>query len=178
VSVLSKGPYGYRYLGKVPARGGLPASEASLQVDPQEAEIVRQMFHWIGVDRLSIRNVCRRLEKQGVCAAKGGTRWSCRSVYGMLRNPAYKGTAAYGKRCSGPMRPRPRPPRGAAEQPRRARGWYSVPLEQCVPIPVPPIVTEELFEDVAEQLDENRRCLRLGRRAVAAGGPGAGARGV
>lgn len=166
VSVLGKAPYGYRYISKVAGRGALPGSDAQFNVNLEEAEIVRQMFQWVGEERLSIRQVCRRLEKLGVCPPKGGVRWSSKSVGGMLHNPAYKGLAGYGKRCSGPMRPRPRPPRGACEQPRRARGWYSMPAAQWVSIPVPGIVEEQLFAGVGEQLEENRRRMRAGQQGA------------
>jgi site-specific DNA recombinase len=166
VSALSKAPYGYRYVGKSAARRDLPAGAAAFNVCLEEAEAVRQMFHWVGVERLSLREVCRRLDKQDIRPAKGGGHWNARSLWGMLRNPAYKGSAAYGKRCSGPMRPRLRPPRGAAEQPRRPRGWYAMGPEKWIPIPVPAIVAAELFDAVAEQLDENQRRLRVSRRGA------------
>jgi site-specific DNA recombinase len=155
VSVLGRAPFGYRYVSKCEGGG-----EAHYNVDLPEARMVRQMFHWIGVERLSLQQVCRNLEKQGVLTAKGRKRWSTRSVWGILRNPAYKGMAGYGKRCSGPLRPRPRPRRGAVDQPRRSCGWYSMPQRQWVLVPVPAIVEEELFLAVAEQLEENKRRMR------------------
>ena len=161
VAALGKAPYGYRYVSR--GEGG---GEAHYNVQLEEAKVVRQMFEWVGLERVSLYQVCRRLEKQGIAAPKGGERWSERSVWGMLRNPAYKGWAAYGKRCSGPLRPRPRPLRGKSEQPRRARGWYSMAEEKWVSMAVPALVEEELFAAVAEQLEENRKRMRLSRRGA------------
>src|SRR4051812_49505519 len=55
ISVLSGAPYGYRYIGK--HEGGGVARYA---IDEAEAPAVRLMFQWIGHDRISIGEVCRR----------------------------------------------------------------------------------------------------------------------
>src|SRR6476660_7644909 len=60
VSVLSGAPYGYRYIGKH-IGGGV----ARYEVQADEAHIVRQIFQWIGHERVSIGEVCRRLQAQG-----------------------------------------------------------------------------------------------------------------
>jgi site-specific DNA recombinase len=78
-------------------------------------------------------------------------------VWGILRNPAYAGTAAFGKTRIGPMPARLRPVRGGSEQPRRAHGVYDVAPGEWISVPVPPLVEEELFEAAREQLAENRR---------------------
>jgi outer membrane protein assembly factor BamB len=52
--------------------------------------------------------------------ATGKTVWDRTTVWDMLRNPAYVGSAGYGKTRAGPLRPRLRAQRGRALQPRRA----------------------------------------------------------
>jgi len=76
-----------------------------------------------------------------------------------LQNPAYLGTAKFGKTHIGPRRSRPRPQRNSAEQPRRAYSVYAS-ADGGVAIDVPALVSEELFAAVAEQLAENRRRAR------------------
>src|SRR5450755_2686539 len=66
VGVLSGAPYGYRFVGKHQAGG-----QAAYEVLPEQARVVQQMFAWIGCDRLSIGEVCRRLRAQGVASPKG-----------------------------------------------------------------------------------------------------------
>jgi site-specific DNA recombinase len=56
ISVLSGAPYGYRYIGKHEG-GGV----ARYTIDEAEAPAVRLMFQWIGHDRISIGEVCRRV---------------------------------------------------------------------------------------------------------------------
>src|SRR5215467_11027884 len=66
VNVLAAAPYGYRYISKH-AGGG----QAQYQVVLEEARVVQQIFEWVGRDRLSLREVVRRLRTQGVPSAKG-----------------------------------------------------------------------------------------------------------
>src|SRR3982751_6006532 len=151
VSVLSGAPYGYRYVGK--RDGGV----ARYEILEDEARIVRRIFAWIGRERISIGEVCRRLQQEGIRTRSGKPAWDRSTVWGILRNPAYAGTAAFGKTRLGPMPARLRPVRGGSEQPRRAHGVYDVAPGEWIGVPVPPLVDEELFEAAREQLAETRR---------------------
>jgi site-specific DNA recombinase len=51
-------------------------------------------------------------------------------------------------------------------QPKRAVSSTAVPPEKWMSIPVPALVSEELFEAVAEQLQENQQRARIGQRGV------------
>jgi site-specific DNA recombinase len=83
-----------------------------------------------------------------------------------LHNPAYQGTAAFGKTRQGPLRPRLRAQRGRPQQPRRATADYDVPAAEWLPIPVPALVDPALFAAVQDQLQENRRHARQSRRGA------------
>ena len=82
----------------------------------------------------------------------------------MLRNPAYKGTACFGKTEA--------KEREKITRPLRRRGGYSPrcsanrekPREEWIEIPVPAIVDEESFELAQEQLEKNKRYSR--RRTI------------
>jgi len=56
--------------------------------------------------------------------------------------------------------------KGHPEQPRRPISVYEVPKDQGIPIPVPAIVSEELFAAVAERLEENRKRYRQSQRGA------------
>ena len=115
VNVLSGAPYGYRYVGKHEGDG-----EARYQVVAEEARVVRKIFEWVGQERCSIGEVCRRLRRDGVPTRTGKPAWDRSVIWLMLKNPAYKGTAAFGKTRSGALKPqRLRPQRGRPDQPRR-----------------------------------------------------------
>jgi len=150
VNVLTGAPYGYRYVGKHDG-GGV----ARYEIVEEQARVVRQVFDWVGRDRASIGEVCRRLRQRGCPTRSGRSVWDRKTIWSMLRNPAYVGEAAFGKTCGGPRPARPRPIRGSSEQPRRAQGRYGVPEAEWISVPVPRLVDPALFDAVREQLAEN-----------------------
>ncbi len=153
VSVLSGAPYGYRYVSK-------------RDVVLEEARVVRQVFTWVGQDRCSIGEVCRRLNAAKEKTRTGKTVWDRATVWDMLRNPAYKGAAAFGKTSVEPLRPRLRGQRGRPMQPKRAVSTQDVPREKWMSIAVPALVDEAVFETVQEQLQENQQRARIGQRGA------------
>lgn len=161
VNVLGGAPYGYRYIS---ARDG--DGSADYRIFLEEARVVREVYEWIGRDRLTIGEVGRRLKSEGIRSPKGKEIWDRATIWGMLKNPAYKGTAAFGKTHVGERRTRLRPQRRSQEQPRRGYSTYDVSPEDWILIPVPAIVSEELFEAVQEQLAENRRMARTRLRGA------------
>lgn len=161
VAVLGGAPYGYRYITK--AEGG---GEASYEIIPEQARIVRQIFHWVGVERATLGDVRRRLEAAGERTKRGKSKWDRTTIWGMLQNPAYKGQAAFGKTRSGPMRERLRPQRNGSMQPRYPVSVYDQPQEDWLYIPVPAIVDEALFDAVQQQLAENRKTARQRKRGA------------
>jgi site-specific DNA recombinase len=161
VKVLVAAPYGYRYLPK--HHGG---GQARYEMVAEEARVVRQMFEWVGHERATIGDVCRRLSRAGEPTRTGKAVWDRSAMWGMLRNPAYMGTAAFGKTRQGPLRPRLRAQRGRPLQPRRATSPVEVPREPWMMIPVPAIVEAEVFAAVQEQWRENQRHARHYRRGA------------
>jgi site-specific DNA recombinase len=161
INVLSGAPYGYRYVTKY-AGGG----HARYEIVPDEARLVRQVFDWVGRDRQTIGEVCRRLARAGEVTRTGKTVWDRSMVWGMLKNPAYIGMAAFGKTRQEPLRPRLRAQRGRALQPRRAVSTVDVPPQDWCSIPVPALVDAEVFAAVQAQLQENRRHARQSQRGA------------
>jgi len=161
VSVLSGAPYGYRYVTKQDGDG-----QARFEIVWEEARVVRQVFEWVGRDRCSIGEVRRRLEAAEEQTRTGKTVWDRATICGMLKNPAYKGEAAFGKTALEPLRPRLRAQRGRPLQPKHAYSHHDVPAEQWMSIPVPALVDAALFDAVAEQLQENRARARVQQRGA------------
>jgi site-specific DNA recombinase len=156
VSALAAAPYGYRYISK--RSTGEPAR---VEVVLDQARIVRQIFEWLGRDRLSLKQVCKRLAERHEPTAKGLPLWNPSTVRSIARNPAYKGQAAYGKHRNGPRRPRLQ----AMRMPRHDHSTYQAPPEEWIAIPVPALVEEDLWRAVAEQLHHN--CVRDRQRRSA-----------
>jgi site-specific DNA recombinase len=127
----------------------------------EEAQVVRKIFEWIGQERCSIGNVCRRLQHEGILTRAGKAAWDRTTIWLMLKNPAYKGTAAFGKTRSGPLEPqRLRPQRGRHEQPPRPVSRVDTCSQDQIFVNVPGLVSEELFEAVQGQLEASRQRRR------------------
>ena len=155
VSALTGAPFGYRYVSR--SQGG---GVAHFDVVDDEAHIVRLIFAWVGVDRMSLRDVCRRLHKMGCQTRRGSIHWHASTIRGMLDNPAYRGRAAFGRAHFLPPLPRLRPIRGHLTPSPRATSRVAVPAEDWIEIPVPPLVDPTVFEAARRQLEENRRRKR------------------
>ncbi len=161
VNVLGGAPFGYRYVTKRDGGGS-----AAYELVSEQATIVRQLFEWVGRDRLSIGEVCRRLKQQGTLSPRGKSSWDRSSVWSLLKNPAFCGRAAFGKTRVGERRPQLRPARGRSKVSRRAGSSYDTSVSEQVAITVPAIVSEELFAAVQEQLSANQQLGRERRRGA------------
>jgi len=161
LNVMSGAPFGYRYVS-VGEGGG----QARFEAVAEQARVVQQIFSWIGHDRCSLSEVCRRLHKAGIPTATGKRIWSRQAVWHILQNPAYQGQAAYGKTHMMPRgnKSRLRAARGHPSEPRRSNAPKPADAKEWVVVPVPAIVEEALFRAAHAQLAENRSRARQGRR--------------
>ena len=156
VGILGQAPYGYRYIAKQEGAG-----VARFDVVFEEAQVVRNIFQWVGVERCTLAEVGRRLAHAGVPTRTGKLRWSHKTIWDLLQNPAYKGEAAFGKTRSGPLEPRWRAPRGRPAQSRRGYSPKAAPLAEWITIPVPALVDAAVFAAAQAQLQENRQRARI-----------------
>ena len=151
VNVLSGAPYGYRYIRKT------ETTEAYYQVLEPEAPVVGTVFRLYTQEGFSINAIARWLNEHHVPTRTGLSRWCRSTVWAMMRNPAYKGMACYGKTEQAP--------RQRITRPLRQRGGYSPrnsanherAREEWIEIPVPPLVSEETFALAKEQLEKDKR---------------------
>ncbi len=155
VSALTGAPFGYRYVSR--NQGG---GTARFEVVEAEAHIVRLIFSWIGMDRMSLREVCRRLRQMGCQTRKGASYWYASTIRSMLDNPAYIGRATFGRSRFCRLSPRLRPICGHIKPSLRATSRVAVPPEEWIEIPVPSLVDPTVFELARTQLEENRRRKR------------------
>lgn len=81
-------PYGYR---PVPHPGG---AGAALDIDPDEAAVVRRVADTILKDRRTLNSVVAELNAEGV-KPRRAARWTLRSLQGILLSPASLGRIAY-----------------------------------------------------------------------------------
>jgi len=157
VSVMSGAPYGYRYIRKT------EEALAAYIINEAEASVVRRVYEMYTVEGLSIAEITRRLNREGIPPRRAG-RWERSVVWGMLRNPAYRGVACFGKtRLSSRTQTRPQRRRGITT-PNNTAG-HQRPREEWIEIPVPALVTEESFARAQELLYHNK--IRSLRRTIA-----------
>src|SRR5438270_3047567 len=130
-------PYGYR---RIP-RG--PAGPAHLEVYEPEAVVVRRIFDDFVAGGYSLRRICRRLYEDGTPSPSGKSVWSIVCISGMLANPTYKGRARYNRHQALP------PTTG-----RKSTRLKLRPREEWIEIPVPAIISEDLF-DAAQRVARN-----------------------
>jgi site-specific DNA recombinase len=100
VNVLGGAPYGYRYVRKT------EEADARYEVVEAQAQVVREIFRLYTEEHVSIGGLTRRLAARGIPTATGKHKWDRSTVWGMLKNPAYKGRAAFAKTMSLGTRPR------------------------------------------------------------------------
>ena len=151
VSVLSHAPYGYRYVKKT------EHADAFYEIDELEAAIVREIFDRYVEQRESIVQIARSLTEQRVPTRTGTPCWGPSTIWAILRNPAYTGQAAYGRR-------RVTGVPAKAMRVTRHRGGHSgrsayehVGPEHWLRIPVPALITEEQHALAQELLERNSR---------------------
>src|SRR5215468_6542889 len=158
VSVMSGAPYGYRYMRKT------DEAPAAYVVDEAEARVVRRVYQMYTIEGLSIGEITRQLNCEGV-PARRASRWERSVVWGVLRNPAYRGVACFGKtRISARTRVMRAQRRLGVTTPSTTPG-HERPREEWIEIPVPALVTEESFARAQELLHQNK--IRSRRRTIA-----------
>lgn len=150
VNVLGGAPYGYNYIKRT------EESVAYYQINEQEALVVQEVYRLYTEDFLSIGAVVRELNERNIPTKKRQSQWERSTVWAMLRNPAYIGKACFGKT--------EKTERQRITKPLRAKGGYSSrntcskerPREEWIEIPVPAIITTDIFELAQERLRKNK----------------------
>jgi site-specific DNA recombinase len=155
---MSGAPYGYRYIRKTDEA---PAAYAVIEA---EARVVQRIYEMYTVEGLSIGEITRRINGEGIPTRKASARWERSTVWAVLRNSAYRGVACFGKtRVSARTRVvRPLRRRGVIT-PSTTAG-HERPREEWIEIPVPALVSDDSFARAQELLQENK--IRSRRRTI------------
>ena len=152
VNVLPGAPFGYRYVRKTPETG------ARYEVVPHEAALVAEMFRRYADDGAAIADLRRWLTAEGVRTRTGKQQWDRSVIWGMLRNPAYAGTAVFGKTQAvhEPAGLNRTARLAGRAVPRQVR-VQDRPEAEWTHIPVPALVDGETFDRVQQRLEDNKR---------------------
>lgn len=152
-------PYGYRYIRKDRAAG----QEGYLEIAPEEAAIVKQIFKWID-EGISASKITLLLNQDSVPTRKGKP-WQKSSVSHILRRETYAGVWHYYKNyaCE-PMRNSEN--RGYRRSPKSSRRLR--PRSEWLPVTLPThlqIIDRDQWERVQTQVTNNTNfSLRNGKR--------------
>jgi site-specific DNA recombinase len=129
-----RAPYGYRYTRDAAGR------VMGLEPDPATAPIVQRIFAAVVTTPLNV--LCARLNHEGIPTYFGARGWANSTLLGILNNPAYLGTAAYGRRDT-------------------HKQWRDQSL--WLTCPVPPLVDRAIW-DAAHAALARRKVERSARR--------------
>lgn len=151
-SVLGRAPYGYRYLSRA------EYGDAAYTVVQAEAPVVARIFHRYAVGGISMQALARELTHDHIPSPQGNPRWDAGTLGRLLRNPAYTGRACFGKTqtAPGPSRPN-RTSRLAGRSISPKAGVTARPRDHWIEIPVPALVSQEVFALVQRRLAENAK---------------------
>lgn len=150
INVLSGAPYGYRYIRKT------DTSAAYYEIEEIEASTVRKIFDLYTKDFLSIGAIAKKITSEGIPTKTGKFVWDRSVIWAMLKNPAYKGTACYGKTEVAQRKKATRLSRKRGGFSPRCSSTKERPMKDWIEIPVAAIISEETFDIAQERLQKNK----------------------
>ena len=121
----SKAPFGYKVVKTTDERGN---TKGVLEVDAEEAEVVKRIFELHVVENLGALEIAKKLN-MGSGTARYGKNWTRNYVFRILENPVCIGSYYFNQYDSRNKRMRPE--------------------SEWIMIPVDPIITPEVFESAA-----------------------------
>jgi site-specific DNA recombinase len=151
VNALTGAPYGYRYVRKA---DGAPAR---YEIVESEAAVVREVFRRYTDEGDSLGALARWLTTAGIRPRTGQLRWNKSSVWGMLRNPTYQGTACFQKTRQAERRRVNRRLRQRGGIPAHPVCSRPRPREEWIEIAVPALVSPAQFALAQDRFEQNRR---------------------
>jgi len=141
-------PYGYDYIPKTKEKNGC------FVINPVEAEVVKKIFYWVGIEGISLREVIRRLYEFKIPPKKQKRpTWTKGPIVRMLTNETYIGNHYYLKT------------EAIVSKSPKSNGYHRVkkssrknrPREEWIKISVSPIIDKPLFDKVQKQLELNKK---------------------
>ena len=152
VNVLTKAPYGYRYICATAIQ------PAYFEIHKHEAEVVKTIFNLYVKERLSTRKITEYLLVNQISSPKGNIKWNYNTIRDLLKNSAYRGIAYFGVRGKAEINYARLPDRRARLYGRKAprRSSQERPSNEWIPIPVPAIISNEVFELAQELRSKNK----------------------
>ncbi len=155
--VTAKTPnYGYRFVDAEGKFSTKVKKETYYAPHPEEAEIIRLIFQKIGIEHCTTRGLASWLESK-FPPPRNYKHWENRQIGLFVQNPVYKGefVANRWQHVKLPAK-RQRP----GEPVRLTSKKIERPREEWIIVPVPPLVSAELWEAANKLLEKNAHMAR------------------
>jgi len=150
VCVLSGAPFGYLYVKAT------ELADAHYLIDETEAGVVKEAFDLYCNGMKSIGEIARIFTEKKHQTRTGRFFWERSVVWGMFKNPAYSGFAAFRKTTLVPRVRATKLARDNSFYPKRSNSSSRArPKEDWISIPVPQIIDAQLYARATERLKEN-----------------------
>ncbi|MDO8452045.1 MAG: recombinase family protein [bacterium] len=152
---------GHWIIGVSPFGYSVDKTTKTLVLEPEQAKIVRKIFHWVVDEKVSLREAERRMNQLKIPSPynakykkkKTLNYWHRRTIGRILTNEVYTGTFYYRKYK------RPFGNLSSLVDKRKLR-----PREEWIELKTPPIITPEMFEATKNQLLKNREFAKRNQK--------------
>ena len=138
-----------------------PRDPKGIQLDETEAAIVAEMFAWYLQPGATLGQVARRLNDLGIPTPRGKSKWHPSTVGCILRNPIYMGVTYANRFRSIPSQRR----RSALAPVGQGKSLKLRPEDEWIPLPMPAVVSDEVFAQVQEKLKHNQQTASRNNKA-------------
>lgn len=158
VLINAQAPYGYDYISK--ASGGV----SRIVINEEEAEVVRMIYRWVGIEKMSLTQVRKKLYEMGIKPKKARQDiWTNGPICRLLRNETYVTGLVYYNKGEAVVAKNPKNITKYKKVKRTSRRMR--PREEWIPFTVPKILGEEwLFEKVQQVLEYNKKYASKNRK--------------
>lgn len=156
--LLSVAPYGYDLVKKVTSEVTGVIKDTHIVINEIEAKVVRQIFHWLADEGMTLRQIAKRLYQLQVKPRRNTQgKWNTSTLGSLVRNETYIGVARYQTTQAVEPNKRLKPVNGPVKNRKTSR--IMRPKEEWLEIPVPAILDSEadreLFIRAQAQLPKN-----------------------
>lgn len=139
--------YGYDYIK------GKRDGEGIRRINEAEIKWVKEIYHWLVEEHLTIYAIARRLTAMGVPTPGGGRSWVRQTVHNILTNPAYLGRTYYLTRTNVEPKRRLNPD---AKKKKTTSVWKPKDEWKEIKDATPSVISEELFGEAQRTLKRNK----------------------
>jgi site-specific DNA recombinase len=145
--------FGYKLVDSNGEEGTKARKDTHYAIVPEKAEVIRFIYETLAYECVSLRALCEKLEERHYETPRGSSHWRLESLRRIVENTVYKGEYVSGKTRLEKVwvvdRTRLDSPGKFIKRP------IAIPPDEWIIVPVPPIVSPELWERANKILEKN-----------------------